>query len=74
MQLRDARLEEILTPSESDDESNVTPLRKYVIAIWPPYQGPTYLIVPTKQEKVRLLNSVILVFSLALFEESFEVL
>jgi len=31
---------------------------KHVIAIWPPYQGPTYLTVPTKQEKVRLAVSL----------------
>ncbi|XP_060600776.1 pleckstrin homology domain-containing family H member 2-like, partial [Ruditapes philippinarum] len=46
-----ARLEEIDTPTESEEESDVTMPTKHVIAIWPPCQGPTYLIVPTKPEK-----------------------
>ncbi|XP_053395925.1 pleckstrin homology domain-containing family H member 1-like [Mercenaria mercenaria] len=49
--LQGARLEEIDTPTESEEESDVAMPTKHVIAIWPPCQGPTYLIVPTKQEK-----------------------
>ncbi|KAL4238975.1 Pleckstrin y domain-containing H member 2 [Mactra antiquata] len=49
--LQGSRLEEIDTPIESDEESDVTMTTKHVIAIWPPYQAPTYLIIPTKQEK-----------------------
>ncbi|XP_052276494.1 pleckstrin homology domain-containing family H member 1-like isoform X1 [Dreissena polymorpha] len=49
--LQGARLEEISTPSESDEEAEVAVATKHVMAIWPPYQGPTYLIVPTKLEK-----------------------
>ncbi|XP_052769794.1 pleckstrin homology domain-containing family H member 1-like isoform X1 [Mya arenaria] len=49
--LQGSRLEEVDTPSESDDEADITMATRHVIAIWPPYQGPTYLIVPTKQEK-----------------------
>lgn len=52
MNLRDARLEEIEHPDESDEDSSILVVRKHVIAIWLPLQGPTYLIIPTKQEKV----------------------
>ncbi|CAE1254937.1 Uncharacterized protein CG43867,Pleckstrin homology domain-containing family H member 1,Pleckstrin homology domain-containing family H member 2 [Acanthosepion pharaonis] len=51
MNLRDARLEEIEHPDESDEDSSILVVRKHVIAIWLPLQGPTYLIIPTKQEK-----------------------
>lgn len=51
--LQGARLEEIDTPTESDDDGDIAMPPKHVIAIWPPYQGPTYLTVPTKQEKVK---------------------
>ncbi|XP_071081218.1 pleckstrin homology domain-containing family H member 1-like isoform X1 [Haliotis cracherodii] len=51
IQLRDVRLEEIDGTCDSDDESDVATPSRHVIAIWPPCQGPTYLVIPTKQEK-----------------------
>ncbi|XP_036360051.1 pleckstrin homology domain-containing family H member 1 isoform X3 [Octopus sinensis] len=51
LNLRDARLDEIDHPDESDEDSTVMMVDRHVIAIWPPLQGPTYLIIPTKQEK-----------------------
>ena len=51
--LQDARLEDIDIACDSDEESlEGAKTSKHVIVIWPPYQGPTYLILPTKQEKV----------------------
>ncbi|GAB1608428.1 pleckstrin homology domain-containing family H member 1-like isoform X1, partial [Argonauta hians] len=51
LNLRDARLDEIEQPDESDEDCAVLMIERHVIAIWPPLQGPTYLIIPTKQEK-----------------------
>lgn len=51
LNLRDARLEEIEHPAESDEDTSVMVVSHHVIAIWPPLLSPTYLIIPTKQEK-----------------------
>ncbi|KAK3597816.1 hypothetical protein CHS0354_029375 [Potamilus streckersoni] len=50
--LQDARLEDVDTSCDSDDDSDTPVERRYVVAIWPSYQrSPTYLIMPTRQEK-----------------------
>ena len=54
--LHDARIEDVDNTNDSDDESEVPMTTKQVIAIWPPYQSPTYLIVPSKHEKVGILQ------------------
>ena len=57
--LQDARLEEIDIATDSDEETETSKTNKHVIVIWPPYQGPTYLILPTKQEKVGIKSNKI---------------
>ncbi|KAJ8308071.1 hypothetical protein KUTeg_012945 [Tegillarca granosa] len=49
--LRDARIEDVDNTNDSDDETDVSMTTKQTVAIWPQYQGPTYLMVPTKHEK-----------------------
>ncbi|VDI62691.1 Hypothetical predicted protein [Mytilus galloprovincialis] len=49
--LRDARIEDIDNSNDSDDEADVTKETKHAIAIWPPFQGPTYLMLPSQHEK-----------------------
>ena len=56
LNLQDAKLEEIEGACDSDDESDVTSSPVHVFAIWPPCQAPTYLVIPTRQEKVSPLN------------------
>ncbi|GFY52781.1 uncharacterized protein CG43867 [Trichonephila inaurata madagascariensis] len=50
--MRDARVEEVLHVSDSDDEDPDDSMAKseYTIGIFPNHQGPTYLIMPGKQE------------------------
>ena len=66
--LQDARLEEIDIATDSDEETETAKTNKHVIVIWPPYQGPTYLILPTKQEKVSVKsNKISLLFGLTVY-------
>ena len=66
--LQDARLEEIDIATDSDEETETSKTNKHVIVIWPPYQGPTYLILPTKQEKVSIKsNKISLLFGLTVY-------
>ena len=66
--LQDARLEEIDIATDSDEETETSKTNKHVIVIWPPYQGPTYLILPTKQEKVGIKsNKISLLFGLTVY-------
>ena len=66
--LQDARLEEIDIATDSDEETETSKTNKHVIVIWPPYQGPTYLILPTKQEKVSIKSNMIsLLFGLTVY-------
>lgn len=54
--MRDARVEEVEKVSDSEGEDAVeedTTREDLTIAIYPSHQGPTYLIMPNKQEKVR---------------------
>nr|KAG5695938.1 hypothetical protein BaRGS_017519 [Batillaria attramentaria] len=51
LNLQDAKLEEIEGACDSDDESDVSVPPLHVFAIWPPCQAPTYLVIPTQQEK-----------------------
>ncbi|KAG8186143.1 hypothetical protein JTE90_022731 [Oedothorax gibbosus] len=50
--MRDARVEEVLHVSDSDEEDPDDSMAKseYTIGIFPNQQGPTYLIMPGKQE------------------------
>ncbi|XP_054721007.1 uncharacterized protein CG43867-like [Uloborus diversus] len=50
--MRDARVEEVLHVSDSDEEDQEDSMSKseYTIGIFPNQQGPTYLIMPGKQE------------------------
>ncbi|GIY83075.1 uncharacterized protein CG43867 [Caerostris darwini] len=51
--MRDARVEEVLHVSDSDDEDNdhnkITK-SEYTVGIFPNHQGPTYLLMDSKQE------------------------
>lgn len=49
--LRDARIEDVDGSDDSDDEADGEVLGQFTIAIWPPFQGPTYLRLPSKHEK-----------------------
>ncbi|XP_041353761.1 pleckstrin homology domain-containing family H member 2-like isoform X2 [Gigantopelta aegis] len=49
--LQDCKLEDIDGAYDSDDDSDSVSQSHHVIAVWPPCQGPTYLVIPTKQEK-----------------------
>lgn len=54
--MRDARVEEVEKVSDSEGEDAVeedTTREDLTIGIFPSHQGPTYLIMPNKQEKVR---------------------
>lgn len=57
--MRDARVEEVLHVSDSDEEDNdynkVTK-SEYTVAIFPNHQGPTYLLMDNKQEMVYFLS------------------
>nr|XP_042909382.1 uncharacterized protein CG43867 [Parasteatoda tepidariorum] len=50
--MRDARVEEVLHVSDSDEDDQDDSMVKseYTIGIFPNHQGPTYLIMPGKQE------------------------
>lgn len=50
--MRDARVEEVLHVSDSDEEDREDSMAKseYTVGIFPNHQGPTYLIMPGKQE------------------------
>lgn len=52
--LRDARIEDVDSSDDSDDEADGEVLGQFTIAIWPPFHGPTYLRLPSKHEKVGL--------------------
>ncbi|XP_076065828.1 uncharacterized protein CG43867 isoform X3 [Oratosquilla oratoria] len=52
--MRDARVEEVERVSDSEEEEagdDDTPHEDLTIGIFPSHQGPTYLIMPSKQEK-----------------------
>ncbi|XP_069117939.1 pleckstrin homology domain-containing family H member 1-like isoform X2 [Argopecten irradians] len=49
--LQSAKIEDVDNSGDSDEECEVTMTPKHVVAVWPPNQGPTYLIVPSKHEK-----------------------
>lgn len=66
--MRDARVEEVEKVSDSEGEEAVddeTPREDLTIGIFPSHQGPTYLIMPNKQEKVRV--SLVFVILLTCF-------
>lgn len=50
--MRDARVEEVDHVSDSDSEEHDTEGSDLTIGIFPTHQGPTYLLTPSKQEKV----------------------
>nr|XP_036232865.1 uncharacterized protein CG43867 isoform X7 [Bactrocera oleae] len=52
--MRDARVEEVEHVSDSDSEEREDPTQsqaRLTVAIYPAHQGPTYLILPGKQER-----------------------
>lgn len=56
--MRDARVEEVekVSDSEGEDPAEEDATREdLTIGIFPSHQGPTYLIMPNKQEKVVLI-------------------
>lgn len=57
LNLQDAKLEEVEGTCDSDEESDFSSSSIHVFAVWPPCQAPTYLIIPTQQEKVNWLSS-----------------
>lgn len=57
--MRDARVEEVEKVSDSEGEDTVeedATREDLTIGIFPSHQGPTYLIMPNKQEKVRFMR------------------
>lgn len=56
--MRDARVEEVDHVSDSDNEEpdpdGQPPQTELTIGIFPTHQGPTYLLMPNKQEKVSI--------------------
>ena len=53
--MRDARVEEVDHVSDSDSEEQEADGHStdLTIGIFPTHQGPTYLLMPSKQEKVQ---------------------
>lgn len=51
--MRDARVEEVEHVSDSDSEEREEDQSqaRLTVSIYPAHQGPTYLILPTKQER-----------------------
>ncbi|GAB6021120.1 hypothetical protein CHUAL_003752 [Chamberlinius hualienensis] len=53
--MRDARVEEVEHVSDSDEEDNDTEMKnqrfEFTVGIFPNHQGPTYLLMASKQEK-----------------------
>lgn len=49
--MRDARVDEVEHVSDSDSEEREDPQTRLTVAIYPAHQGPTYLILPGKQER-----------------------
>ena len=52
MHLRDAKIEEVDRSCDSETDSDDTSIPDYTLGIIPPNQSPTYLMLPTKHEKV----------------------
>jgi hypothetical protein len=52
--MRDARVEEVdhVSDSDSEDQEGDGHTTELTIGIFPTHQGPTYLLMPSKQEKV----------------------
>ena len=52
--MRDARVEEVdhVSDSDSEDREGDGHNTELTIGIFPTHQGPTYLLMPSKQEKV----------------------
>lgn len=50
--MRDARVEQVDHVSDSDSEDREAENTQLTIGIFPSHQGPTYLLMPTKQDKV----------------------
>lgn len=50
--MRDARVEQVDHVSDSDSEDRDAEASQLTIGIFPSHQGPTYLLMPTKQDKV----------------------
>lgn len=53
--MRDARVEQVDHVSDSDSEDREAENTQLTIGIFPSHQGPTYLLMPTKQDKVTYL-------------------
>jgi hypothetical protein len=55
--MREARVEQVEHVSDSDSDEKETDLtHKYTIGVFPNSQPPTYLLMPSKQEMVRVLR------------------
>lgn len=50
--LKEAKIEDVDSSLDSDDEVEAGKATKHVIAIWPPLLPPTYLMLPSQHEKV----------------------
>lgn len=79
--MRDARVEEVSHVSDSDDEDhdhNKITKSEYTIGIFPNHQGPTYLLMDSKQEMViniliyLLFRKIIALFSIIFSFSSIE--
>ena len=53
LHLRGARVEEVDRSCDSESDSDDSAFPDYTVAVWPQNQPPTYIMVPTKHEKVR---------------------
>ena len=49
--LHEARVEEVERSCDSDSDDTSMP--DYTLAVWPPNESPTYLMITTRPEKVR---------------------
>ena len=49
--LHEARVEEVERSCDSDSDDTSMP--DYTLAVWPPSESPTYLMITTRPEKVR---------------------
>ena len=60
--MRDARVEEVekVSDSEGEEQEGEDSSKDLTIGVFPSHQGPTYLIIPTKPDKVRVIFGFIL--------------
>lgn len=61
--MRDARVEEVERSADSDNDEPDKEATEYTIGIFPANAGPSYLLIPNKQEKDAWLYHLTIVSS-----------